>query len=107
MAESAKQVIDLGGQLLVSRIQELALWNTFPEALEMSLGSKSSKIEEATRFSETTEVTKIEQNTLLFSVNHPIVLRGFTFYRGGVDSRESKMTLKLVSSSFLTFSAVT
>ena len=98
VSSSASSVISLGGKLLVSRIQELALWNTFPEALQLSsgLGKKVDMEETPTRFPDTMEASKVDQPKLMFTVNQVVVLRGFTVFKGAVASREVTITLKQV-----------
>ena len=95
----SSSVISLAGKLLVSRIQELALWNTFPEALQLSsgLGKKVVMDETPVRFADTIEVSKVDQPKLMFSVNQLVVLRGFNIYRGGASAREVTLTINQVS----------
>lgn len=97
---SASAVISLAGKLLVSRIQELALWNTFPEALQQlssGLGKKVDVDETPERFADTIEASKVDQPKLMFTVNQLVVLRGLIVYRGGASSREVTLTIKHVS----------
>lgn len=97
---SASSVINLAGKLLVSRIQELALWNTFPEALQQlssGLGKKIDMNETPARFTDTIEVSKIDQPKLMFKVNQLVVLRGLNVYSGGATAREVSLTIRKVS----------
>ena len=97
---SASSVISLAGKLLVSRIQELALWNTFPEALQQlssGLGKKIDMDETPTRFTDTIEVSKVDQPKLMFKVNQLVVLSGLSVYRGGASTREVSLTIRQVS----------
>ena len=97
---SASSVISLAGKLLVSRIQELALWNTFPEALQQlssGLGKKIDMNETPARFTDTIEVSKVDQPKLMFKVNQLVVLRGLTVHSGGASTREVSLTIKQVS----------
>lgn len=92
-------MISLAGKLLVSRIQELALWNTFPEALQLSsgLGKKVDMEETPARFADTIEAGKVDQPKLMFTVNQLVVLRGITVYKGTAAAREVTFTIKQVS----------
>ena len=97
---SASSVISLAGKLLVSRIQELALWNTFPEALQQlssGLGKKVDMDETPARFADTIEAGKVDQPKLMFTVNQLVVLRGLNVYRGGASTREVTLIIKHVS----------
>lgn len=90
----------MAGKLLVSRIQELALWNTFPEALQQlssGLGKKIDMNETPARFTDTIEVSKVDQPKLMFKVNQLVVLRGLSVHGGGASTREVSLTIKQVS----------
>jgi E3 ubiquitin-protein ligase MYCBP2 len=96
IAASAESIIDLAGQLLVSRIQELAFWNAFPEAFKLSIVEKKSEIVETPpRFSDSQkiETQTLEQDKLEFMVNKPVTLRGISYYKRKGDSKKIKVSL--------------
>ena len=80
----------------MSRIQELAFWNAFPDALKLSsIEKKSEVLETPPRFSKSQkiETKNLEQDKLEFMVDKPVLLRGICYYKKKGESKKIKVSL--------------
>ena len=95
-------VVSKAGNLLQSRINELALCIAYPESVQksgLSLGRAEKKdqkvVSSSVRFStkESGYPSPLEVTDLSFSINKPIVLQGVTLYGGMDPSYKYKIVL--------------
>ena len=98
-------MIDKAGQLLLSRINELALCAVYSETAALSGGSGEQKEkvwESPCRFAtKLTGVPSVEVKEVAFSVNKAVRIHGYGVYCGADMSRKYKVTLQKVCSHLL------
>lgn len=96
-------VVSKAGQLLLSRINELALCIAYPESATLSglpltkTEKKERMFESSVRFS-TKECgyPSLDVNSVVFSVNKPALLHGVTVYGSTDNAYKYKMSLMRV-----------
>ena len=102
-------VVSKAGQLLLSRINELALCIAYPESavfsgLPITKTERKEKVfESSVRFSsKECGYPSLNVNSVVFSVNKPILLHGVTVYGSTDTSYQYKMSLMKVSAGHVT-----
>ena len=102
-------VVSKAGQLLLSRINELALCIAYPESAVLSglpitkTERKEKVFESSVRFSsKECGYPSLSVKSVVFSVNKPIMLHGVTAYGGTDTSYQYKMSLTKVRVSHVT-----
>ena len=96
-------VVSKAGQLLLSRINELALCIAYPESAALSglpltkTEKKERMFESSIRFSsKECGYPSLDVNSVAFSVNKPVMLHGVTVYGSTDNAYKYKMSLMRV-----------